>query len=202
MSQLYQCQIINCGGPDFAEVEVDHSTTFKLDGTYIATGNSNAAAGLRLDRTVAFSLIGGAIESCGIPIQLGSKNETNAPVEHGTILALDLENPTGCYIEAGYGWQGAPGQAVRRVTFLNVNGSISGSTNIPYGVKLKHTDAINFQQCCFNQPAKSIAHYWLEGSHNHRTIIGIEGFGDPIPRVYKNGLHDPTATPHNTYNNE
>jgi hypothetical protein len=173
MTRVDQCLIGGNGSATEANIEVDHSTTFCWTGTYISGSHPGTPAGLRLDRTVGVQIIGGAIESTGIPIQIGSKAEAVYGCSHGTILAVDLENPGAGnpFMEAGYGWTGTLGQGVRAWDVRACQGWPSGTPSAPYGIKLKHTTAMGFDNCHWVQPGTPTATYWLEGVTNVGTVV-------------------------------
>jgi len=154
---------------------------------------------LRIDRTVGVQILGGAIESTGIPIQLGSKAEAVYETGHGTILAVDFENPGdgNPFLEAGYGWTGALGQGVRAWDIRACQGWPSGTLSAPSGIKLKHTTAMSFDNNHWVQPGTPTATYWLEGATNVGTVVRASrsNAGYAYPWVMANGVTVPAATP-------
>ena len=190
------------GGPSYAQIEVDNSTCFLWDNSYISGNNlvGNTIAGFRVDRTGPITMIGGAIESTDVPIQICSKAESVMPVQSVTIMGLDLENPGNghAYIEAGYGWTGTTGSGVVGLTLLNLGLSPSGTTSIPYAIKLKNT--CNFQiqnmgSVGVDDGSSTTAFLKLEGTTNKYANTGVFSTPIAIPLVEENGIFRIDASP-------
>jgi hypothetical protein len=148
MVSMHDCLIANCGSPLSACLEVDHSVSFHWYNCRVTGGNKSCVAGIRLDRTGPFILSGGYSESSGIGVQLASKPEAQAGVSQGVIHAMGLENARGCFVESGLGWAGRQGQALTRVSFLNLSCWPAGGS-VPVGFRLRHTDSCYSSQCHF-----------------------------------------------------
>lgn len=205
MGSIAQSIISGSGSANHGQVEVDNSTTFKWDHSYISGSNiaGTTVAGLRIDRTVGYKLIGGASESTGIPLQLCGKAENTTGVKCGVVIGTDFENPNNgavTYIEAGAGWTGAAGAAVQQASFLGVNGSVSASATLANAVRLTNTDTIRFAECSLSIPASGaggVSVFELVGANNVRTSLGVMGtlLGAGLAYVRVNGATRDDATP-------
>lgn len=169
--------IQNCGDATHPQVQVESSTTFIWDHTYISGNLGTTFAGLAIDKTTSFTILGGASESTGIPIRLCGKADNLVGVNAGSIIDIDLENPSNgadCYIEMGAGWTGAAFQGVTKVTIQGVNQSPSGSVSVKYGFKAQNTDSITVLPGHFGVPAPAsggIANVELVGLTNTRWSL-------------------------------
>lgn len=197
VSKLEHCLIGACGSASEGQVVVDNSTTFFWSHCYISGSNGSTASGLMIDRTLQVTVIGGAIESTGIPIKIGSKSEGTYSTDNGIIMGVDLENPGTHYIEMGYGWTGTAQIGVRNWNIINVNGFVSGATAIDYGAKLKNTIGITFDNVNLNLTGTPIASFWLQDSTNSGTIVRTSrySFGNSYPWVMTGGYTVSTAHP-------
>jgi hypothetical protein len=137
-------EVLGCAGNNgaggYGQVEFDNQcTVIGWHHGYISGGGVGCSAGLRVDRC-NLGTFSGAIESCGVLVQIASKADNLIGCSNLT-LNMDLENPSvpgspalGCwYVEAGYGLTGG-----RTVKNLSIGGvmSPSGATVIPCGIKL------------------------------------------------------------------
>jgi hypothetical protein len=147
MCSLRGCLVQGGGNAHVASVEVESSTAFLWDHCRVSAGNPDCCAGLRLDAVAPFELRGGALESCGVCLQLAANPAVATRTGPGRVHCLDMENPRGRYVEAGLGWQGPPGVAVKEVTFANCSMTPSGSTTVTRGFVLANTWACRLEQC-------------------------------------------------------
>lgn len=198
----HQSYVINCGGATFAQVEVENSTTFLWDHAYISGTGVTTVAGLAIDKSSSTTIVGGAIESTGIPIRLGAKADAVTGVKGVSILGINLENPNNgatCYIEMGAGWSGAANQGVTNVQGF-YNASPSGSTTVAFSVKAQNTDTVYFAQCRTGLPTFAnggIANFELAGTTNIRWSLGpmSSALGVSLMHVRENGAQRPDALP-------
>ncbi|MDE1828216.1 MAG: hypothetical protein KGH65_03595 [Candidatus Micrarchaeota archaeon] len=193
----------NCGTATLGQFEIDGvavagniSTTILLNSIYISTGATGCQAGLKIDRSRGISIVGGAIESCGIPLMVCSKSEGTYGVNQLTLRNVDMENATDHYIEAGYGWSGATGQGTVNMSVTNSNGSVSGSPSILYAVKLKNTDSFTGINNSWSLTASPTSVYWLEGTSNLRTSLSQHGGSIAYPFVSVNSATRADAVPY------
>lgn len=206
LPELNGCLITGCGGPSYAQIEVDNSTCFIWNNTRISGNNTagDTVAGLRIDRTLPATIIGGAIESTGVMIQLCSKTENSLAMQGVTFIGTDLENPGNnhAFIEAGYGWSGTTARGVIGLTLTGVNFSASGTTAIPYAIKLKHTSNFqitNMASVGVGSGTGTTAFLKLDGTTNAYTSLGV--FAAPIypPLVEENSIIRPDARPNSPW---
>jgi hypothetical protein len=198
MGVFEHCLVSSCGSATEGSVEVDHSTTWLWLHSRISGGDTTVG-GLLIDRTPDVTILGGAIESVGIPIKIASKTEGTTPVTGVTIDSIDLEAPGTHYLEFGYGWTGATFNGVKTVACRNVGGTVSGATDVRYAVKIKDTIDIHFDSCSFGLTgASQTAAFWLEGN----TVLGLRttamrrSFSSSAPPwVMANGSQLSTASP-------
>lgn len=194
--------LTGCGGTVEGCVEVDHSTTWMWEHSRISGAQASPLGGLLIDRTQTFTVVGGNIENCGIPIKITSKAEGTTPTVGGMIASIDLEKPGTDYIEMGYGWSGAASGAAQRILLYGVQGYPSGASSITYGVKLSNTEDIRFHNCSFGLAGSPTCHYWLEGSGCLGTIVGASrsSYGLSYPWVMLGGTQVASATPQADWN--
>jgi hypothetical protein len=210
MPRLSHLLLNGCGSASFGAIEIDNSTTAFLDEVYIsggeAGGGTGKIGGLLVDRSVNFTMLGGAIESTGTPIKIASKSEGTIPCDGGVVLGTDLENPGNNlpYIDAGAGWTGTAALAAKSWTFINTHGFPSGTTTSVYGVKLEDTTGFRFTNCSLGQAGTPTSLYELVGAGNKGTIIEPcrALFGASTPYVRVDGVQQTAATPIVTWNPE
>lgn len=195
MPLIRECLIGGNGSATLGQVEVDNSTTFMWEHSRISGSYAGTLSGLRIDRTGPVNIIGGNIESTGIPIQVCSKTEAIKPVTDLNILGIDLENPTDHYIELGYGWTGSTGQGVLHPQIVGCSGSPSGAASIPYAVKCKNTDSFYARGNTFSQSGTPISEYWFEGTTNLRASTDVQHGPAATPYIFVNGAMQPDARP-------
>lgn len=204
MPKLDHCLIQNCGGAAYAQVEVENSTTFLWDHSYISGNTGATIAGLAIDKTTSFLILGGAAETTGIPIRLGGKADAVIGTNAGLIFGIDLENPSNgadCYIELGAGWTGAANQGVTRLTIGGVNQSPSGSVSVKYGVKAQNTDTVHLLPNKWGTPtfaAGGLSNVELVGLTNIRWSATLQSsnIGPNLSYVRENGAQRKDAVPY------
>jgi hypothetical protein len=210
MPRLSHLLLNGCGSASFGAIEIDNSTTAFLDEVYIsggeAAGGTGKIGGILIDRSVNFTMLGGAIESTGTPIKIASKSEGTIACDGGVVIGTDLENPGNNlpFIDAGAGWTGAAALAATSWTFMNAHGFPSGTTTSLYGVKLEDTTGFTFTNCSLNQAGTPTSLYELVGTGNKGTVINPcrALYGGAWPYVRVNGVHQTDATPIVTWNPE
>jgi hypothetical protein len=206
LSELDNCLFQANGGASFAQVEAELGTTFLWKHSYISGGNSGTIAGLAIDKLNGFTILGGAIESTGIPIRLCGKADATVGTNFGLIEGIDLENPSGtadCFIEMGAGWSGAAGQGVTRVSGWFTS-SPSGTTTAKYGVKAQNTDTIYFGPSKIGIPSFAsggISNFELVGTSNFRWRLSpmSSNLGAGLIHVRENGAARPDALPYTSW---
>jgi hypothetical protein len=204
MPKLDHSLVQACGGASFAQVEVENSTTFLWDHSYISGGNVTTIAGIAIDKTTSFIIIGGASESTGIPIRLCGKADAVIGTNAGLIWGIDLENPNNgadCYIELGAGWTGAQYQGVTRLTVGGVNQSPSGSATVKYGIKAQNTDTVHLLPNKWGTPAfgaGGVSNVELVGVNNIRWSATPQSsnLGAGLFYVRENGAERKDAKPY------
>jgi hypothetical protein len=208
MPRLSHLLLNGCGSASFGAIEIDNSTTAFLDEVYIsggeAGGGTGKIGGILIDRSVNFTMLGGAIESTGTPIKIASKSEGVIPCAGGVVIGTDLENPGNNlpYIAAGAGWTGTAGGAAQSWTFINAHGFPSGTTTSLYGINLEDTTAFTFTNCELSQAGTPTSMYELVGTGNAGTVINPcrTLYGSSWPFVRVNGVQQAAATPIVTWN--
>lgn len=195
MGQLISCYITGAGSASQAAVEVLSSTTFRWDTSYCSGNNVDCVAGLRIDKSGQSVLIGGAIETSGIPIQIGSLADTTAGCVGGLIHGMDLELPNDHYLEFGYGCSGSA--QIEDWDVRANSGFPSGAPVVTYAVKCNKCVSIRFGDNNWAQNGSPTATYWLEGATNLGVEIEPhrELFGNSFPWVMQNGAQITWATP-------
>jgi hypothetical protein len=111
---------------------VGDSTTFRWEHSRIS-GGDDTVGGLIIDNTTVVDIDGGAIESCGPPIKIGTRSDSSGSTYRGFhIHNIDLENPgTGNpYIDLGSGLSG--GTLLQNIQVDSVDASPSGTTTVPH----------------------------------------------------------------------
>lgn len=205
LGRLEHTMVANCGSATAGQVEVDNSTCWMWDHSDIETSNVGCIGGLRIDRTSQAMVLGGDIESTGIPIMICSKSEGSISTVHVVILGVDLENAGDHYIEAGYGWTGGVYVGVRNMVLDSISCNLSGSTTTAYGVKIKNSTSTEIRACDFTNlyPGVQVTPIWQEGNTNTGLIVRANRFAvnaGSIPWVMTNGAAEPLATPYSDFN--
>jgi hypothetical protein len=178
VSELAHTLITTSGSATEGSVEVDRdsvdpatfsSTCFKWDHSRISGGDTTVG-GLIINRTGHVTIIGGAIESCGIPIRVCHRSDDTYGSVTGFVAGIDLENPGNgnSFIELGAGLSSSA--FVSAWTFQNVNGSPSGSTTIPHFIRATRTRALYVQGSNFSLPNGTSA-FEFEGTANVGAVI-------------------------------
>jgi hypothetical protein len=204
MPKTDHCLFQSNGGASYAQVEVENSTTFLWDHTYISGGNVTTIAGLAIDKTTTAIVMGGASESTGIPVRLGGKADAAIGTNGVLLWGIDLENPNNgadCYIECGAGWTGAANQGVTRLTIGGVNQSPSGSTTVKYGIKAQNTDSVHLLPNKWGTPtaaAGGVSNIELVGLTNIRWSATLQSsnIGAGLSYVRENGATRKDALPY------
>ena len=189
-----------CGSSSEGSVEVDRfgsvdSTTFEWRHSYISGGHTKVG-GLIINRTAVATIIGGAIESCGIPLRIAHRPESRVGCVSGIVHAVDFENPgnNNPFIEMGAGLVSA---FVTAYDVRGCNGSPSGTSRIDHAVSLSRTNGCTFGPNNWAQ-LNGTSTYELNGSGNlglviepHRNLYAAGG----IPWVRVNGSQVRAAGP-------
>jgi hypothetical protein len=191
------CLFKNNGSSGTAQVWLDYATAFSFRENYIASGGVGAVSGLDIDRCPTGTVLGGAIESTGIMIRIGEAAENTVACSDIKIDGVNMENPSTCYIRAGYGWTGTASLGVTSLYITNCRGYSSGSTTAVIGVDLKNTFATQVVSSNFGLSTGPTATINLNGTTNAGAVVGQSrtSFGAAIPWVYLNGAIVQDATP-------
>jgi hypothetical protein len=189
-----KCLFLNNGSSGTAQLKMDFCTAFTLSDNYVA-GSASAVAGIDIDRTNTGIVIGGAIESTGVPIRICEAADGTIGCQDITLQSINMENPTNCFIRMGYGWTSTYG--VRNITISNCRGYISGSTTALIGVDMKHCLGVDVISCQFGLNVGGTATHNLFGTTNIGIFVGKnrESFGTTIPWVMANSVALMGATP-------
>jgi hypothetical protein len=189
-----ECLFINGGSSGTAQLSLNQCTAFTLKDNYIA-GSANAVAGIDINRSSTGLVIGGAIESTGVPIRIAEAVEGTVGCGDITIQSVNMENPTNCYIRMGYGWTSTYG--VRNIYILGCRGYVSGSTTAFIAVDMKHCLGVDVLSCQFGLDASATAVYNLNSTTNAGVFIGKNraAFGNATPWVVVNSTAQSAATP-------
>lgn len=180
-------------------IEFLSCTTMLVLGNYISS-NASAVAGMRVDKSNNFTMIGGAIESSGFHFQVGSYTDTTTGCVGGTIINTDFEKPNDHYLEFGYGM--SVSAFVQAWDVPKATGFPSGAASVPYAVKCNRCSSIRFGDCNWSQNSGQIATYWLEGNTNLAVVIEAsrELYGQSWPWVMQNSAQILWATPRVDFN--
>ena len=192
-------------GDDAAD---NYSTTFTWDNNIIdggtAPASSSGMVGLSIDRTIGATIRGGAIQSAGLPIAIDSATSSVAESRLISVEDLDIEAPAngGCFVTVGTGWAGTAG-AVANISFKNINGSISGSTDVRCAIQAKNTTALAVGYGVSIQPTGGsiVAFLDLAGTGNVGAMLtnNRSQSGSGYARVSINGAQDKCASPYYDY---
>jgi hypothetical protein len=200
MGEFSHVLVINCGSATEGSVEVDGlSTTWKWDHSRISGGDATVG-GLIIDRTPNITIIGGAIESCGPPLRIGSKAETTLGCAGGIIHSIDFENPgNNPYIDLGAGLSGTA--LVSSYDIRGCGGYPSGSAQTDYALRMKRSYGIVIGPNQLAQSGTPISTHELTGSTNAVMIEpNYAFFGYSFPWVRSNGAFVKSASPLVIYN--
>lgn len=203
MSLMQHTLVTGCGSATEGSVEVvgPLSTTWKWDHSYISGGNTTVG-GLLIDSTGQVTILGGAIESTGAPIKIGSKTDTSYGCTAGLIHGIDLENPgNNPYIEFGAGLSGV---FVNSWDIRGCNGTPSGSAAVDVAVKFSNCVQISLESNNWALVGSPVATHNLNSTNNfgiqiraHRNLVG-----NTYPWVIRNALHVKTAGPRGDWSSE
>ena len=198
MGQLTHTLVISCGSATEAAVEVDNSTTWHWSHSRISNSAVTTQGGLRIDRTPCALIEGGAIESTGTCIRVGSKTETSIDCTPGTITGIDLENPGegNYYIDFGSGM--TVDARCNAWVVEGVTGLPSTTTTVTAAVRLNQCSAHEYTANNWSVPNGTATHI-LTGTTNlgisireHRNLYAASG----IPWVYQNSAQVVSASPY------
>lgn len=197
MGELNHTLIIGCGSATEASVEVDGvGTTWLWNHSRISDGDTTQG-GLKIDRTFGVTMLGGAIESSGTPLRIGSKTETSRGCEGGIIHGVDFENPGNGnpYIDCGEGLSSSAG-----VVSYDIRGCIgtpSGTTTVPYAVRMNASSALRFGCNRWAVPNGTSVHE-LTSTTNTGIVVEAhrDAFGTATPWARLNGAQVKAAGPH------
>jgi hypothetical protein len=182
-------------------------TTFDWAQSYIQGGNAGCVNGVSVDFASGTHFVGGAIESCGIPLKVGCAADTTVGTVGGTVWGVDMEYPApngspgtaAWYIEFGTGQSGGAltiDWDVRNCTF-----SPSGATNVTAGFKVNGSASVNFGPNNVAVTAGSPIHSLSTNAANAGVHIDANpGMFGSNPWVYVNGVQVNQATPLVVYN--
>lgn len=187
--------LANNGSASYAQIALDRCTAFTLSDNYVAS--STAVAGIDIDRCPTGTVRNGAIESTGIPIRICEAAENTIACADIKIDGINIENPSTCYVRAGYGWTGTASLGVVSLFITNCRGYPSGSSTVAIGVDLKNTFATQITSCNFGLIAGATAAVNLDGTTNVGAVINQSrtSFGNSIPYVRLNSAVVADATP-------
>lgn len=189
-----KCLFLNNGSSGTAQLKMDFCTAFTLSDNYVAS-SASAVAGIDIDRTNTGIVIGGAIESTGVPIRICEAADGTIGCQDITLQSINMENPTNCYVRMGYGWTSTYG--VRNITISNCRGYLSASVTALIGVDMKHCLAVNILSSVFGLNVGATAAHNLFGNTNIGVFIGKNrnSYGVAIPWVRANSVALTGATP-------
>lgn len=211
MSMLSHTLITGCGSATEGSFEVDNfgaveSTTFMWDHSRISGKSaSSAVGGLIINRTFDVTIIGGAAESCGIPIRVGNKVEAARGCTVGLIAGIDLENPGNGnpYMEFGAGISTVFIQCWK---FAAINASPGASTPVPFFVSLTRCSGFDFDIGNYAL-VTGTAMFNLLGAANlgitiraHRNLY--DGSGGAAKWVFRGGVQVKAAGPYTDWNSD
>lgn len=196
------CLFRNSGSTGTAQLKMDFCTAFTLSDNYVATGAVGCVAGIDIDRTNTGLIIGGAIESTGIPIRICEAADGTIGCQDITIQSVNMENPGTRYIRIGYGWTSTFG--VRNIYIVGCRGYLSGSATTVIGIDMKHCLGVDIISCQFGLNPGSTAAYNLEGTTNGGIFVGKnrESFGSATPWVVANAASQQEATPYTDWSSD
>lgn len=192
---VQECLFRNSGSSGTSQLWLNNCTAFTLQDNYIASSAVGGASGVDIDRCNTGLILGGAIESTGVPIRIAEAAEGVLGCNDITIQSVNMENPTNCYIRMGYGWTATYG--VRDIYILGCRGYVSGSTTALIGVDMKHCLNVSVINSQFGLNAGATAFHNLFGTTNTGIFIGQNrnSFGTSTPWVLSNSTLQTGATP-------
>jgi hypothetical protein len=191
-----------CGSPSVAQMEIDATlvgttggtTTTVLSQVWIQGGNSGCVAGLNIDRSFEISVINGAFESTGIPVQISSKLSTTG-CKAITFDTVDFEQPTTAYIAIGFGLSGT--NFVSNLEVKNCTGFSAGA--ILEAVIMQQCVGARFVNNSWPIGASMTSIYNLFGTNNIFTTIephpSMNTPGSTVPWVRVNNVPVRSAGP-------
>lgn len=173
-TRLSRIYFSGCGSASVGVLEIDgslnNSTTTVLDQVYVSGGNAGCLAALRIDRAASIKVTGGAYESAGTPIMIGSKI-TSGTVTSITIEDIDMENPGNgnVFIDIGAGLTG--GALVENVRIEGTAGFPSGTTSIPYAIRMQNCTQIHIADTLLVQPTGAISYIEMVGTNISGVVV-------------------------------
>jgi hypothetical protein len=107
-----------------------------------------------------------------------------------------MENPSTCYIRAGYGWTGTAGTGVSNLTISNCRGYTSGSVTVSIGIDVKNSIGTEIKSSPLALIVSANCYLNLTGT-NTNTFVGQtrESFGATYPWVKNGGVQELDAGP-------
>lgn len=197
MPQMESTYIAGNGSPSFGQVEVLSCTLFCWNVCYISGCVAGCIGGVLVDKSQTTSFFGGAIESTGCMIKVGSKSDAAAGCIGGVIYGMDWENPVDDhYIEFGYGQTSTAFCAAWDVR--GVNGFPSGTATVRYGVKINGAQCpgLTFGENNWALAGTPTATHQIDGTTNGVVIDPHPAlFSSSPPWVIMNGVQVTWATP-------
>ncbi|MCE5292918.1 MAG: hypothetical protein LLG14_27295 [Nocardiaceae bacterium] len=201
LGKFSHCLVTGCGSATEGSVEVDRSgavasTTFYWDHSYVSGGNTTVG-GLIINRTYHVTIVGGAIESTGIPLRIGHRTDTTIGCVTGVVQGVDFENPgnSNVYIDIGLGCSSAA--LIQGWTIENCNGSPSGTTTVAHAVRAVASRDLHCTNNNWSVP-NGTSYHELDGTANRGTVIGAHwqlfGVGG-VPWVRVNDVQQMAAGP-------
>lgn len=206
MCEMSHTLVTGCGSATEGSVEVDGAvgTTFRWDHNYISGGNTTVG-GLIANRTSPVQIIGGAIESCGIPIRICNKAEASRGCVGLRIRSINLENPgnNNPYIELGAGLSGSA--FVVAASIRDCVGFPSGTTQVDSAIEMTRTIGFKASDNNWSLAGTPVSMHELLGTANGGVQIAPHKHlftGGSVPWVRINGTQVKAAGPHLEWNSE
>lgn len=177
MAVLRETLITSSGSATEPSVLVDRddsdptlsSTTFKWDHSRISGGDTTVG-GLVINRTGHVTMLGGAIESCGICLRVGMDSDDTYGSVTGVAIGVDFENPgTGNpFVELGAGLSSTA--FVSSWLFDGCNASPSGSTTVTHFIQATRTRNLTVRGGNYSIP-NGTSMFEFEGTENVGAVI-------------------------------
>lgn len=201
MGKLEETLFTGCGSATEGTVEVINSTTWEWLHSRIS-GGTTIVGGLLIDTTPNVAIRGGAIESCGVPIKVGSKASSTTGCIGGVIDEIDLENPGNgnMYIDLGAGLSGSA--YVQAWQIRTSSGYPAGTTSVPYAVRFNQCQDVTVEDNNFGQAGTPTSTFELTGLTNLAVHIRPQRamYATPWPYVRINSTWTKAAGPHLYWN--
>jgi hypothetical protein len=205
MTRLSKMYVTACGSASVAQVEVDGTlvgttggtTTVVLDQLWVQGGNAGCVAALNIDRSFNVTVLNGAYESSGIPVQISSKGGGLPNVGCNAVIfdGVDFEQPTTAYAAAGFGLTGS--SYVTGLEFRNCAGE--APTTIAQCVIFQQCNGVRFVNNNWLTGGSMTSIYNVFGASNLNTTIephpAMNNPASTIPWVLVNGAQVKSAGP-------